>query len=48
VDTLYRRKVNFVPGKMLKDFLKNVAVTRMAAIDKNRVKRPLKILSIIN
>jgi predicted histone-like DNA-binding protein len=34
-DTVYRRKVNFVPGKRLKNFLKDVAVTRMAAIDED-------------
>lgn len=31
--TIYRRKINFVPGKLLKDFLKNVSVTRVAPID---------------
>lgn len=26
---IYRRKINFVPGKMLKNFLKDISVTRM-------------------
>ena len=28
---VYRRKINFVPGKMLKSFLKDVAISRAAA-----------------
>lgn len=31
--TVYRRKINFTPGKMLKNFLGNVSVTRMAIQD---------------
>jgi len=30
VDAIYRRKINFVPGKMLKSCLKDAAVTRAA------------------
>lgn len=29
VDTIYRQKVTFVPGKMLKSFLNDVSVTRI-------------------
>ena len=32
-NSIYRRKVNFVPGKMLKNFLKDVAVSRMTIPD---------------
>lgn len=32
-DTVYRRKINFVPGRMLKDFLKNVSVTRATPLN---------------
>ena len=31
--TIYRRKINFIPGKMLKNFLKDVSVTRVAPIN---------------
>ncbi|MCD7900679.1 MAG: DNA-binding protein [Bacteroides sp.] len=31
VSAIYRRKINFVPGKMLKNFLRDVAITRAAA-----------------
>ncbi len=31
--TVYRRKINFVPGKMLKNFLNDVSVTRMTMPD---------------
>lgn len=31
VQAIYRKKVNFVPGKMLKNFIKDVAVSRVAA-----------------
>ena len=33
VGTVYRRRINFVPGKMLKNLLRDVGITRMAAID---------------
>lgn len=32
-NTIYRRKINFVPGKMLRNFIKDVPVTRMAMPD---------------
>jgi len=32
---VYRRKINFMPGKMFKSFLKDVSVTRMAGIGLN-------------
>ncbi|WP_163173682.1 DNA-binding protein [Bacteroides sp. 51] len=32
-ETVYRRRINFVPGKMLKNFLRDVSVTRVAPID---------------
>lgn len=31
--TIYRRKINFIPGKMLKNFLKDVSVTRVVPIN---------------
>jgi len=31
--TIYRRRVTFVPGKMLKNFLQNVSITRMVPQD---------------
>ncbi|WP_239059601.1 DNA-binding protein [Bacteroides sp. 224] len=36
-DAVYRRKINFVPGKMLKNFLKDVSITR-ASFDKDSEK----------
>ena len=32
-DTVYRRRINFVPGKMLKNFLRDVSVTRAVPMD---------------
>ena len=32
-ETVYRRRINFVPGKMLKNFLRDVSVTRAAPMD---------------
>lgn len=31
--TIYRRRVVFIPGKMLRDFMKNIPVTRFAVAD---------------
>ncbi|NDV83246.1 DNA-binding protein [Bacteroides sp. 51] len=32
-ETVYRRKINFIPGKMLKNFLRDVSVTRVVPLE---------------
>lgn len=32
-ESIYRRRINFVPGKLLKNFLRDVSISRMAPVN---------------